>query len=120
MGSMGTRLAPWGLSPQTLGPWLVEEGQAARSNHLFENKVISLQVPTLLLGMTMPPNHFEIPSSPLPPLLPSLAHPPPPGSSPGPRRGQITIVFIPPLPGSTCGFSTQDTSQDLVLDLAIC
>lgn len=57
------------------------------SNHLFANKVISLQVPTLLSAMTMPPNHFEIPSS-LPPLLPSLALPPPPGSSPDPEENR--------------------------------
>ena len=74
------------LCPVPLGP----------SNPLFSNKVISLQVPTLLSGMAIPPKHLERHSSPPPALLPSLAHPSPLGSFP-----QRTVVFSALRLGST-------------------
>ena len=106
----------------------MEEGNAARpdflprpvplgpSNPLFSNKVISLQVPTLLSGMAIPPKHLEIHSSPSSPLLPSLAHPPPLGSFPGPRREQRTVVFSDLGLGSTpptCCFPSKGAESRL-------
>lgn len=86
------------LCPTLFGP----------SGPLVSNKLISLEVPTLLYKMALPPNHFEIPSSP-PPLLPSLVHLPPLGTYPSEDR---TIALSLPCQDPP---TTWDTSQDLVI-----